>query len=50
MKNNFAMRYGFEIVLFNVEVMRTGMGAMPGPNAWQFFLYGFGSYADGLVT
>ena len=32
------------------EVMRTGMGALPGINAWQLFPYGFGPYPDGMFT
>ena len=32
------------------EVMRTGMGALPGSNAWQLFPYGFGPYPDGMFT
>ena len=30
--------------------MRTGMGALPGSNAWQLFPYGFGPYPDGMFT
>jgi len=30
--------------------MRTGMGAMPGNDTWQLFPYGFGPYADGILT
>jgi hypothetical protein len=48
--DHFGMHCGFEIVLPNGEVMRTGMGAMPGSNTWQLFPYGFGPYADGLFT
>lgn len=48
--DHFGMHCGFEIVLANGEVMRTGMGAMPGSNTWQLFPYGFGPYADGLFT
>jgi 4-cresol dehydrogenase (hydroxylating) len=31
-------------------MVRTGMGAMPGSNAWQLFKYGFGPYLDGMFT
>ena len=33
---------GLEVVLPTGDVMRTGMGAVPGSNAWQLFPYGFG--------
>ena len=48
--DHFGMHCGFEIVLANGEVIRTGMGAMPGSNTWQLFPYGFGPYSDGLFT
>ena len=32
------------------EVIRTGMGAMNGSNAWQIFPYGFGPVHDGLFS
>ena len=48
--DHFMMQCGMEVVLANGEVMRTGMGAMPGSNAWQLFKYGFGPYVDGLFT
>jgi 4-cresol dehydrogenase (hydroxylating) len=41
---------GLEVVLPTGEVMRTGMGAVPGTNAWQLFAYGFGPFPDGLFT
>jgi len=36
----FALPYG--------ELMRTGMGAMPGSPTWQLYKYALGPYADGL--
>lgn len=44
-----------QVVLPNGEVIRTGMGALPGPNGtdnptWQAFQYGYGPYADGIFT
>ena len=33
---------GLEVVLPNGEVMRTGMGALPGSKAWQDYKHGFG--------
>src|ERR1700724_697967 len=41
---------GMEVVLPNGEVMRTGMGALPGNNTWQLFPYGFGPYSHGIFA
>jgi 4-cresol dehydrogenase (hydroxylating) flavoprotein subunit len=41
---------GLEVVLPTGDVMRTGMGAVPGSNTWQLFQYGFGPFPDGLFT
>src|SRR5579871_3444212 len=40
--DHFGMQCGMEVVLANGEIVRTGMGAMPGNNTWQLFKYGFG--------
>lgn len=48
--DHFMMQCGMEVVLPNGEVVRTGMGAMPGNNTWQLFKYGFGPYLDGMFT
>ena len=48
--DHFAMQCGMEVVLPNGEVIRTGMGAMPGNNTWQLFKYGFGPYVDGMFS
>ena len=40
--DHWAMHAGLEVVLPTGEVVRTGMGAMPGANTWQTFPYGFG--------
>jgi len=48
--DHFAMQCGMEVVLGNGEVVRTGMGAMPGNNTWQLFKYGYGPYVDGMFT
>ncbi len=48
--DHFMMQCGMEVVLPNGEVMRTGMGALPGNNTWQLFKYGFGPYVDGMFT
>ncbi len=39
---------GLEVMLANGELMRTGMGALPGGKAWQLYRHGFGPSADGL--
>jgi len=48
--DHFLWQTGMEVVLPQGEVMRTGMGAVPGSNTWQLFPYGFGPYPDGLFT
>ncbi len=48
--DHFMWQTGMEVVLPQGEVMRTGMGALPGSNAWQLFPYGFGPYPDGMFT
>jgi 4-cresol dehydrogenase (hydroxylating) len=48
--DHFAMQCGMEVVLPNGELVRTGMGAMPGNTTWQLFKYGFGPYLDGMFS
>ncbi|OQV05102.1 FAD binding domain-containing protein [Cladophialophora immunda] len=48
--DHFGAHSGMEVVLPMGEVIRTGMGALPGNNTWQVFPYGFGPYADGIFT
>lgn len=48
--DHFGMQCGMEVVLPNGELIRTGMGAMPGNNTWQMFKYGFGPYVDGMFS
>ncbi len=48
--DHFGMQCGMEIVLPTGELMRTGMGAMPGSESWQLFKYGFGPSFDGMFT
>jgi hypothetical protein len=39
-----------EVVLPSGEVMRTGMGALPGSKTWQQYKYGFGPYVTGIFS
>ncbi len=39
---------GIEVVLASGEVMRTGMGALPGSKSWQEYKHGFGPDPAGL--
>jgi 4-cresol dehydrogenase (hydroxylating) flavoprotein subunit len=48
--DHFMMQCGMEVVLPSGELVRTGMGAMPGNNTWQLFKYGYGPYLDGMFT
>jgi 4-cresol dehydrogenase (hydroxylating) flavoprotein subunit len=45
---DMGMQCGMEVVLANGEVMRTGMGAMPGNKAWHVYKRGLGPTADQL--
>lgn len=47
-RDHFGSHCGMEVVLPSGELMRTGMGAMPGAKSWQDYRYGFGPYVDGL--
>src|SRR6185436_15391367 len=48
--DHFMMQCGMEVVLPGGDVVRTGMGAMPGNNTWQLFKYGYGPYLDGMFS
>jgi 4-cresol dehydrogenase (hydroxylating) len=47
-RDHFGSHCGIEAVLANGEVMRTGMGAMPGAGSWQDYPYGYGPDVAGL--
>lgn len=49
-RDHFGAHCGMEVVLPNGEVMRTGMGAMPGAQTWQEYPYGFGPDPAGLFA
>ncbi|ORY14372.1 hypothetical protein BCR34DRAFT_479586 [Clohesyomyces aquaticus] len=48
--DHWAMHAGLEVVLPEGEVVRTGMGSLPGNNTWQSFPYGFGPFSDGIFS
>jgi 4-cresol dehydrogenase (hydroxylating) len=48
--DHFMMQCGMEVVLPKGDLVRTGMGALPGNNTWQLFKYGFGPYLDGMFS
>ncbi|KAM7213819.1 hypothetical protein V8F06_010815 [Rhypophila decipiens] len=48
--DHWACHSGMEVVLPTGEVIRTGMGGLPGNNTWQCFPYGFGPYSDGIFS
>jgi (+)-pinoresinol hydroxylase len=41
-RDHFGAHCGLEVVLPNGEIMRTGMGALPGSRSWQEYKHGFG--------
>jgi (+)-pinoresinol hydroxylase len=49
-RNHFDSHCGMEVVLANGEVMRTGMGALPGSQTWQEYKSGFGPWIDGMFS
>lgn len=49
-RDHFGASCGMEVVLANGEVMRTGMGALPGARTWQEYRYGFGPDPAGLFA
>jgi 4-cresol dehydrogenase (hydroxylating) len=49
-RHHFDAHCGMEVVLPNGDLMRTGMGAMPGCKSWQEFKCGFGPWVDGLFS
>ncbi len=50
MHDHFDAVCGIEVVLPNGEVMRTGMGALPGAKTWQQYKYGFGPYVTPIFS
>ena len=49
-RDHFYSHSGMEVVVPTGEVVRTGMGALPGAKTWGEYHYGFGPYVDGLFS
>ena len=49
-RDHFDAHCGMEVVLASGEIVRTGMGALPGARTWQQFKYGIGPYLDGIFS
>ena len=49
-RNHFDAHCGMEVVLPNGELLRTGMGALPGAKTWQQYKPGFGPWIDGMFS
>src|SRR5215470_8532584 len=49
-RNHFDAHCGMEVVLPNGELLRTGMGALPGAKTWQQYKSGYGPWIDGLFS
>ncbi|MEP7242646.1 MAG: FAD-binding oxidoreductase [Gammaproteobacteria bacterium] len=49
-RNHFDAHCGMEVVLPDGEILRTGMGAMPGAKTWQQYKTGYGPWIDGLFS
>lgn len=49
-RNHFDAHCGMEVVLANGEIVRTGMGALPGSQTWAQFKMGMGPILDGMFS
>jgi (+)-pinoresinol hydroxylase len=49
-RDHFHSHCGMEVVLPNGDIVRTGMGALPGAKTWAEYRYGFGPTVDGLFA
>ena len=50
LRDHFMTQCGMEVVLADGEVLRTGMGALPGAQSWQQYKYGIGPHLDGIFS
>ncbi len=50
LRNHFDAHCGMEVVLPDGELLRTGMGALPGAKTWQSYRSGYGASVDGLFA
>lgn len=50
LRDHFSTQCGMEVVLADGEVLRTGMGALPGAQTWQQFKFGIGPHLDGIFS
>lgn len=48
--DHFAHSCGYEVVLADATVLRTGMGGIKGTTSWQAYRYGYGPFLDGMFT
>lgn len=48
--DHFGNSCGYEVVLADGSVLRTGMGGVEGTTSWQAFRYGYGPFLDGIFT
>lgn len=49
-RNHFDAHCGMEVVLPSGELLRTGMGAIPGAKTWQEYKSGCGPWLDGIFS
>ena len=49
-RDHWGAQCGLEAVTGDGELVRTGMGALPGSRTWQQFKYGYGPYLDGMFS
>src|SRR5687767_6383052 len=49
-RDHFDAHCGLEVVTGAGDLVRTGMGALPGAKTWQHFKYGYGPYLDGMFS